>query len=1436
MQNQNLKTTTNNNSTADQNLHNIFMQAPVAITILRGPEFIIELANSKALELWDRTHEQVINKKIFEPFPELKEQGWQQLLTHIYTTGERFVSEETTLKLFRYGKLEDAYINFTYEPLRDTDGNITGIIGTGIDVSVQVEARKKIEESEKQFINLIAQSPVAIAILKGREMIVSIANPAILQTWGKGQDVIGKSLFKIMPEIVGQGFDDLLMAVYHTGIAHHAYETKVNLQRNGKWEDVYYTFVYQPYRETDGKISGVAIIANEVTPQALANKKIFESENNFRSMVTQAPVAIAIFRGYELVVEVANKFYMEIIDRKEKDFIGKPLLEGFPELKGQGIIKLLKDVLNTGIPHYGNEFAVDIVRNGKKEKCYFNFVYYRLESQDRENHQIMVVANEVTDQLNARRALEESGKQFHNMVMQSPIAMAIFKGRDMVIDLANDTLLKNIWRKKKGEVEGRKLLDVFPELRKQAFPKLLENVFISGVPHRENEAAAYVQSADGIKKFYLDYEYAPLFETDGSSSGIMVTVADVTEKVEARQQVEESEQRLRLAIGAASLGTFEWDLVTQEFIASERLNEIFGFKENFNINHQHLINAFHPEDKPIRDRSVQQSANKGSLDYEARVIWPDQSIHWVKVYGKTVYNANHEPIRMHGTVLDITQEKKDQRALAESEQRLSIAVETAALGTFELDFKTDAMLYSNRFLEIFGRHGKTVDHRQAIQHIYPEDSPLREKAYAIALQTGKLYYEIRIIWPDQSLHWIRVQGKVIYDELAQPLKMLGTVIDITEEKNSVQALEESESRLRLATEAAALGTFDLDLITGEVICSQRYFEILGHKNKIPWKRENFFEYVHPDDVAIAKDATVLGLQSGTLTYTVRIIWKDKSIHWIKKNANIFFDNDRKPVRMLGTVRDITEEKNALLVLEESEARFKTVADTAPVMIWMSGTNRQFDFFNKGWIDFTGRAMEQEIGTGWTEGVYADDLKHCLDIYHSSFEARKEFYMEYRLKRSDGKYRWVSDKGIPRYAPDGTFLGYIGGCADIHEQKMAWDELEKLIAERTFELKKRNEELQQQKDFVDVILDASVDIISVFDTDMRYLSLNKKCEEIYGMKKEKMLGRKLTDLFPQTRHSEFYEALGKAFEGKYIHQARYRSVITNRHFETFFVPLKHEGRVDAVLAIAHDNTDIIEAAEKLQITNTTLEQKNRELAWSNSELEQYAYVASHDLQEPLRKIRTYSGILHENLKLQLDDNSMRILQKVINSAERMSTLIYDLLNFSRLIHPEKKKELIDLNKIVQNVINDFELTIQQKKAVIRIEKLPVIYASPLQMNQLFYNLLNNSLKFAQQNIAPDITIQAKQLQKEEALQLKNLDADHSYIDITISDNGIGFDQQYADHIFEVFKRLQNKNIYPGSGIGLALCRKIALNHHGDIYAEGIENKGAVFHIILPTDNL
>ncbi len=276
------------------------------------------------------------------------------------------------------------------------------------------------------------------------------------------------------------------------------------------------------------------------------------------------------------------------------------------------------------------------------------------------------------------------------------------------------------------------------------------------------------------------------------------------------------------------------------------------------------------------------------------------------------------------------------------------------------------------------------------------------------------------------------------------------------------------------------------------------------------------------------------------------------------------------------------------------------------------------------------------------------------------------------------------------------------------------------------------------------------------------------------------------------------------------------------------------------------TDLSEKKHNEQlITNytETLRGKNQELMHLNKSLEQFASIASHDLQEPLRKIQTFTSLLKHRFNNDLPDGAKELVEKIKGSSERMSLLIKDVLNFSRIVHSENMFVKTDLNEILNNVLKDFDLLIFEKNACIQKDSLPVIEAIPLQINQLFYNLVGNALKFSIPGRTPAITISSRMLYPEEignkpgsnqnSIDSKcTLNRLLSYAEIIFNDNGIGFEQQFAEQIFSIFERLNSQQQYSGTGIGLALCRKIVENHQGRIHAEATENMGATFHVLLP----
>jgi len=282
-------------------------------------------------------------------------------------------------------------------------------------------------------------------------------------------------------------------------------------------------------------------------------------------------------------------------------------------------------------------------------------------------------------------------------------------------------------------------------------------------------------------------------------------------------------------------------------------------------------------------------------------------------------------------------------------------------------------------------------------------------------------------------------------------------------------------------------------------------------------------------------------------------------------------------------------------------------------------------------------------------------------------------------------------------------------------------------------------------------------------------------------------------------------------------------------------VKKDGKTfwaSVVLTALHDDKNNLIGFSKItrdlterKKSEDSLKQYTEELEFRNRELEQFAFIASHDLQEPLRVIQMYSQLFDKK-----EADADTYISKIQAAARRMQELIKSVLNYSRLTTSTDKFVKTDLNSTLHNVLLDYDLMITERKGKITSEKLPEIDGIPIQLHQLFSNLISNSLKFAKND--PVINISSATLKANDMAHYPFLNPSVRYIELQFSDNGIGFNQEYADKIFEVFQRLHEKSEYSGTGVGLALCKKIVANHHGYIYAKGMPGEGSVFYVYLP----
>ena len=421
-----------------------------------------------------------------------------------------------------------------------------------------------------------------------------------------------------------------------------------------------------------------------------------------------------------------------------------------------------------------------------------------------------------------------------------------------------------------------------------------------------------------------------------------------------------------------------------------------------------------------------------------------------------------------------------------------------------------------------------------------------------------------------------------------------------------------------------------------------------------------------------------------------------------------------------------------------------------------------------------------------------------------------------------------------------------------------------------ELQTRNDLLTESYEYSDAIVSTMHEPMLVLAKDLRVKSANKAFYKKFGVTEEQTegvllydLGNKqwdipalrelLEDIIPKNSQFYNYEVKHTFLNlGEKIMSLNASRVIQNAHREQLILLviaditevrhliLEKELKEKALLQkeISERKSEklrlekaVDERTRELKEANESLEIKNKELLNMNKELEAFTYVSSHDMQEPLRKLQTFAGIILEKENQNLSDNGKNYFHFMQQSAERMRQLIQDLLAFSRISAAERKFENTDLNIIIEEVKKELKEEIAEKHAVIEVNEICEVHIIPFQFRQLMHNLIGNALKFSNPQTPPHIKISCRNI-KYEKLNIARLPPQKEYCHISITDNGIGFENEFSTRIFEVFQKLHGKDEYPGTGIGLAIVKKIVDNHNGFITATGELNKGATFNIYLP----
>jgi PAS domain S-box-containing protein len=640
---------------------------------------------------------------------------------------------------------------------------------------------------------------------------------------------------------------------------------------------------------------------------------------------------------------------------------------------------------------------------------------------------------------------------------------------------------------------------------------------------------------------------------------------------------------------------------------------------------------------------------------------------------------------------------------------------------------------------------------------------------------------------------------------------------------NTKALKEREEQLLEAQKIAHLGSFDWDLITPKLNVSPQLQEILDLEHIGDF--EYFINKVHPEDKQNVEAAMEEGYKTGNYECEYRLITNEGKCKTIWSRGIVSF-MDGKPSHFRGTVMDITEKQDIVHRLQNSESLYKQAQALSHIgnWTWDIATNKVvwseelYRIF--GLTDF----REEITFEKYMSYIHPQDKEMLLGYLQNSLKAGEAYNFYHRILLPDGTLKYIQSRGEVLIGADGKPTQLIGTGQDVTRQQ---------LTER---------ELRSSQEFIQKIADTTPSLIASYNINTgSYTFINKAIESILGYEPAEVLAKGLEffmeiihpdDIAPtlekNTRALEEANTKDDKNDNEKTVEFKYRLRHKNGDYHWFHTfgtvfDRNSEGKVEHLLNVSIDITE-------QELAEQSLQQKNIELQQSNASLEEYAYVASHDLKEPLRKIATFSDRLITTQGDELNENARLYLDKIIDSSRRMQSMISDLLSVS-VISGNKSFEVKSLEDLLNDAKQTLEYKIEEKNARIISDGLPVMMVVPSQFRQLFLNLLTNSLKFAREGITPEIKITHQYLRPSQVASY-DLTKAPRYLKINFADNGIGFDNQFANKIFTIFQRLHGKSEYEGTGIGLAICRKVTENHGGTIIAKGTVNGGSTFTIIIP----
>lgn len=1119
-------------------------------------------------------------------------------------------------------------------------------------------------------------------------------------------------------------------------------------------------------------------------------KKQQEIEKRFRDMVEQAPVAMCVLRGKNFIVELANNIQLAHWGKTEEQVLNKPIFAAISEAKGQGFEEILQGVFTTGMPYSAKEGEVSLIRKGKKETIYVNFVLKPLYNFANEIDGLISVATEVTEQVFARKKVEESEQRFRNLVQKTPAAVCLLRGKNFVIEIANDWQLK-LWGKTKDEVLNLPRFTAIPEVEGHGIETLLNNVLTSGKPFTANEFPLTLIRYGKIETLYLNFNYQPFYNNFNEIDGVISVATNVTEQVIARQKVVESERLLHNLIysSPSAIGILQ----SEDFIisiANKSIIDIWGKgkdiigKKYFEVLPELEEQGF----KEIFGKVYNTGISYNAVEAPVTILQNDESN--VKYYNFVIfpnYNANNQIDGLGMIATEVTTQALLNHKIKESEAQFSGLAENIANLAWMANADGWIYWYNKTWYEYTGTTFEEME-GWGWQLVHdPKILPLVMKNWQKAIESG-LPFEM--IFPikgaDGKFREFLTRSVPIMDNGGKIIKWLGTNTDITKLKELQNQLIESENRYRLLADNLPIVSYIINPDVNATISywNKTWLEYTGqnHQEAIGKAWDNT---IHPDDIKKVFEIYVPAFEKRE-PYTipaVRVRRHDGVYKWHLFTANPRFLPNGEFVGYIGIGLDINEQKVTLSQLEYRKALLEAHLEASLDGILLVDTNGKILSYNQRFVDIWN--MPQQIVDDKNDDAALTFALTQL-VHPKQFSEKVKWLYENLNETSIDELEFLDGKIIERYgypviAEDGSRYAWSWIFRDITEQRKS-----------VIKIKESEERFR-------FLAQTLPQLVWVTDGSGNPEFASSRWEEYSGVK---------------PGGEKEWKAIVHPDDFDNINAAWVHSLSTGVHYK-FDVRLKSKTGVYRWHTVngepvKNEHNEIIKWVGAFTDIH---EQKVRE-----ESKDVFMSIASHEMKTPLTTAKAYVQMLELSLNGK-NEKEYLYAQKASQSINRLNELTTELLDASKigLGKLNYKFSNFDFNNMINKAIDNLQLIYPTHKIIKTGEVYSQVTADKDRIEQVLINLITNAIKYSPESYKVCISIG----------QEKDI------IKVSVKDSGIGIAKQSLSKIFDKYHRLEEHAVhFQGLGIGLFISYEIIERHKGKIWAESELGIGSTFYFTLP----